>query len=194
MDSPKVRLIFTTQYLKSLVGPVGESKRDADWWGPPLDQEESALMATIVRTDYLRWAAALNLSPVPVDVFGWVQEAEGRTELGSPRSNATPLYDTQKIVIPLIPSQTREDGMIQPEFPPSAWDGKPPVWPRWRLDLLHEVVHQVENDRLQLWTGREDVGTYRLALASVSDLLQAVAPATLDELVNLTIPGVVNNA
>jgi len=184
------------EFLKSVVSSNADEQRDRDDSGPPLGDGEVARMREIVTADYHEWVEALGMEPVPLDVYGYCKTSDAKTQYGTSVTNGTPGYCEPKgaptspariIVLPLWPRPTREQGTVQPEFPPSSWEESPQVWPEWRSSLLHEVVHQLEDKVLHIWSGEENPKTYLQALEEVAARLNRITPVTLDELQMLTL-------
>lgn len=183
------------EFLKSLI-PDTAQRRICDDSGPPLDEKEVTHMREIVTADYLSWAKALGLEPIPLDVYGYCKTSDAKTNYGTSVTNGTPGYCEPKgmpgshariIVMPLWPQPTREQGMDLPGFPPGSWEEKPPTWPEWRTNLLHELVHQLEDKVLHIWTGEENPKTYLQALEEAAARLNRITTVTLDELQMLTL-------
>jgi hypothetical protein len=172
-------------FLKTIVAPQTEMERGSP--APPLDNEEIGRMRKIVSADYDKWVRALGLRPVPLDVYGYYKTSDAKTQHGTSVTNSIPGYDGCKIVLPLAPDVTRQDGIVEPDFPPTSWDGKPPAWPTWRVDLLHEVVHQVEDQVLGLWSGKENLLTYSQAIDNAAAHLSRIKAVTPVELQLLTV-------
>jgi hypothetical protein len=194
MDNPQNSAKFSQQpegkrieFLKGLVSPKADEQRDSDDSGPPLGDEEVTRIREIVTADYDKWAKALRLEPVPLDVYGYRKTSDAKTQHGTSVTNGTPGYNGRIIVMPLWPKTTREQGMVLPEFPPSSWEEKPPTWPEWRTNLLHEVVHQLEDQILHIWSGKENLKTYLQALEQVAASLSHITAVTPGELQMLTL-------
>lgn len=175
------------EFLKRLIPDTAE-RRIPDDSGPPLDEKEVTHMRGIVTADYLSWVKALEMEPVPLDVYGYCRTSDAKTQHGTSVTNGTPGYNGSIIVMPLWPKPTREQGMDLPAFPPESWEEKPPTWPEWRTNLLHELVHQLEHRVLNIWTGEENPHTYYKALVEAAVRLSLIKKVTLDELRMLTWP------
>ena len=75
-------------------------------------------------------------------------------------------------------------------FPPVSWDKMNPGWPRWRLDLWHEVLHQVEHDIFDSWEGGEEHGeSYMRAIQYAVTKLNALKALTERDLRVLALGG-----
>ena len=184
------------EFLKGLVSPKIDNQPDNDDSGPPLGDEELRRMREIVTADYNRWVEALGMNPVPLDVYGYCKTSDAKTQHGTAVTNGTPGYCEPKdtpdshariLVMPLWPRPTREQGMVLPEFPPSSWRENQQMWPEWRTNLLHEVVHQLEDKVLYIWSGEENPKTYVQALKEAAARLNRITVVTLDELQMLTL-------
>lgn len=203
MDNPQHSPKFRQQpegkriaFLKDLVSSNAHEQRDSDDSGPPLGDEEVARMLEIVTSDYDGWVEALGMEAVPLDVYGYCKTSDAKTQHGTSVTNGAPGYCEPKgtpgshariIVMPLWPRPTREQGMVLPEFPPRSWGESPQMWPEWRTNLLHEVVHQLEDKVLHIWSGEENPKTYLQALKEAAARLNRITTVTLDELQMLTL-------
>ncbi len=184
------------EFLKGLISPEADDQRASDDSEPPLGDGELTRMREIVTADYDRWVKALGMEPVPLDVYGYCKTSDAKTQHGTSVTNGTPGYCEPKgtsgshariIVMPLWPKPTREQGMVLQEFPPSSWEESPQMWPEWRTNLLHEVVHQLEDKILHIWSGEENPKTYLEALKEAAARLSPIKAVTLDELQMLTL-------
>lgn len=124
---------------------------------------------TLIRKEYQNLCEQLDLDPIPLDVYEYEAGSDEETELGTPKRNSAAGYSQEKLVLPLtdeaMPS-TRD-----PSFPPRTWKRMDPVeWPIWRIELWHEVVHQVEDQKLDNWSpGHEHDDSWSEAIGYVSD-------------------------
>src|SRR6266571_2720646 len=123
-----------------------------------LSNHEFESVKDAANSDYKHLCQLLGLSPVPIDVFLPSKESTNRTPLGTPMNNFTPLYDSEKVVLPVVAGASGQMVSDNLAFPPVSWDKMNPGWPRWRLDLWHEVLHQVEHDIFDSWEGGEEHG------------------------------------
>ena len=183
---------FCALWSKGWGPPVIDERRDSDDSGPPLCDEEFTRMREIVSAEYDKWVKALGLEPVPLDVYGYCKTSDVKTQHGTDVTNGTPGYDGHIIVMPLWPKTTREQGIVLPEFPPSSWRESPQIWPEWRTNLLHEVVHQLEDKVLHIWSGEENPRTYLEALKEAAARLSRIKTVALDDLETLTWPQLTN--
>lgn len=112
---------------------------------------------TVIRAEYARLCNCLGLLPIPLDVYVSDPDAgqDVKTPLGSPLVNAEPCYSGTKrlMVLPLCDGNDWPAQM--PAFPPTDWSKHASDWPIWRIELWHEVVHQVSNDVLRAWDPKE---------------------------------------
>lgn len=196
-QAPKEKRI---EFLKDLMALQDHEQHENDDWRRPLSDEEVSQMREIITADYFRWVTALGLTPVPLDVYGCCGTSIATTQHGTSLSNGTPGYgkpqnatscDARIIVMPLTPALTREEGTVIPGFPPDSWKEELPIWPGWRTNLLHELVHQLEDQILHIWSGKENPHTYYKALEEAAARLNPVRTVTLDELRMLTWPQIV---
>jgi hypothetical protein len=112
----------------------------------------------IVRAEYQRLCNCLGLIPVPLDVYVCDDSTQPSTTtpLGFHVANCDPLYSGTKRLM-AVPLTDAEDSwpVTLPSFPPLALLKQSDEWPAWRIELWHEVVHQVSNDVLAAWDPRE---------------------------------------
>ena len=141
----------------------------------PLNEGEVERLRQIVNDDYEKLVAAFGLTPVPLDVYSYSESPDAKTRLGTPVANCTPLYDLYKIVLPLHPSTVRDEGIADMQYPLSCWDMFSPAWPKWRMDLWHEVLHQVEDQIYDTWEGGEIHGpSYMRAIVYAAARLKPI--------------------
>ena len=97
-----------------------------------------------IRDEYARLCVRLAMPPVPLDIFICDDEASAdeRTQLGSvvrvcdARYGGTPRI----LAVPLCKGDDEPRAIAG--WPPPDWDKQGLLWPAWRIDLWHEVVHQ----------------------------------------------------
>jgi hypothetical protein len=153
-----------------------------------LSNQEIETVRTAAQSDYENLCGLFGLSPVPVDVFSPSKQSTDRTPHGTPVNNFTPLYDTEKVVLPIVVGASGKMVLDNFVFPPVSWDKMSPEWPRWRLDLWHEVLHQVEHDILKTWTGGEVHGeSYMKAIRAAVERLNPVKAINEEELKRLVL-------
>jgi len=153
-----------------------------------LSNEEFGSVIDAAKSDYEHLCHLFGLRPVPLDVFLPSRVLTNRTPLGTPVNNFTPLYDTQKVVLPIVVGASSKMVFDTLVFPPVSWDTMNPEWPRWRLDLWHEVVHQVEKDIFDSWEGGEKHGeSYMRAIKYAVQKLNDVKPIAFEDLRKLTL-------
>jgi len=102
-----------------------------------------------IRADYLRLCGTFSLRSVPLDIYVVDDGSIDTTAFGTLRCNGTPGYDGQLIVIPVDPGDPGAINKLADEYPPSNFDRN--RWQHWRIELWHEVTHQVQDQTLQLW-------------------------------------------
>jgi len=114
---------------------------------------------SVIRAEYQRLCNVLGLTPVPLDIYIYVSnpdtDAETATAFGTSLRNATPCYSGTKRIIILPMCDGDEHPERLPPFPPFTWLKHDDAWPVWRIELWHEVVHQVSNDLLSSWNPKE---------------------------------------
>lgn len=98
-----------------------------------------------IAAEYTVLCAALGITPVTLDVFE-VDDDPTSTSLsqhGNRLSDGNARYSASKkvLVLPLCDGDPKPTGPVS--FPPSGLSKWSAEWPSWRIDLWHEVVHQV---------------------------------------------------
>jgi hypothetical protein len=110
-----------------------------------------------VQKDYDELCARLGIDGIPLDIYPFVLGGEEQSLLGTSTGNGTALYDGTKIVLPIF-DNSLDEHTGSPDFPPAKWDPLTSVWPVWRIELWHEVCHQVEDKLLGCWQPRVEGG------------------------------------
>ena len=135
-----------------------------------------------IATEYGRLCQILGLKPVVLDVFRIIDGSSEATPAGSmTRGRADAAYGKGFVVIPVdgLPIEVKA-------FPPRDWRLFGDEWPSWRVDVWHEVVHQVQDQRfgmLRRDDGREGhANGWPEALAVVAAAFDADA-SSLEHLV-----------
>jgi hypothetical protein len=137
----------------------------------------------IVESDYQSLCRVIGIKPVPLDVYEFSANSEERTPLGTPLKNATPLYDSRIVVIPVVPEMVEEYAAAPAKFPPNSWDKFSKAWPQWRIELWHEVLHQIEHHVLNAWKDGEHHGeSYKHAIEIAANKLSSIADVTPEKL------------
>lgn len=115
------------------------------------DAAESA-----IRAEYRRLCEAFGLSPVPLEIYVCDDESTETTPHGFPVANCDPLYSgTQKLMAVPLTSAEDQWPTVAPSFPPTEFAKHSADWPVWRIELWHEVIHQVSNDITNTWDPKE---------------------------------------
>lgn len=115
-----------------------------------------SLAELVVRAEYQRLCNYLGLVPVPLDVYVCnAEDSSGSTtSLGTLIANCDPLYSgTKRLMVLPFTDASDQWPVALPAFPPPSWLKH--EWPVWRIELWHEVVHQVSNDLLAGWNPTE---------------------------------------
>lgn len=114
------------------------------------------IAADVIRTEYQRLRVLFGLTPVMLDVYVCDTTSSETTSLGSPVANCDPLYSgtRSQIVQPLTSAEDQWPSVL-PLFPPTTFTKLSDVWPAWRIELWHEVVHQVSHDICGAWDPKE---------------------------------------
>jgi hypothetical protein len=109
-----------------------------------LDQARVA----IIKAEYTQLCHVLGLREVPLDIYhpqGVDDDGDATTSLGLDARVTDAAYSGVRklLLLPLCPNDLPEE---LPDFPPATWEK--PYWQAWRIDLWHEVVHQVSDEVL----------------------------------------------
>lgn len=92
----------------------------------------------LINDEYSNLCKALSVSPVPRGSIDCrvVPDSE---------LYARPGFKPGCLRFPFYQGDLDNTPDYQPVFPPSTWDpSNPNEWPLWRIELWHEVCHQVE--------------------------------------------------
>ena len=102
----------------------------------------------IIRAEHERLCNVAGLVPVPLDVYVCDAEAPPteKTALGLPIANSDPCYSGSVRLMALPLCEGNEWPTTISGFPPRGLDKHSDEWPVWRIEIWHEVVHQVTND------------------------------------------------
>lgn len=109
-----------------------------------------------IRVEYRRLCGIFGLSQIALDVYVCDESSTATTSLGFPLANCDPLYSGTKnqIALPLTSAMDQWPTVV-PTFPPASLAKVADEWPVWRIELWHEVVHQVSNDICKAWNPKE---------------------------------------
>jgi hypothetical protein len=136
----------------------------------------------LVRQDYEQLCQAAGLTPVPLEI---VQIVEGTEQINTHRDRLHyphAGYDQHVIHLPFheVELDMFPDTPAPFTPPQNHWDplfGQ--TWPKWRIDLWHEAIHQYVDQALHQWTpGNRHDGPWHPATEQVAARLN-VTPATL---------------
>lgn len=155
MTKPLKPIKLTIKDIKGIVGDSGPVVQAGEEETVIPDDELADILAK-AKADYEHLCRALELHPVPLDIYCPSKKSDEKTLLGTQIKNFTPGFNPKAIILPIVPgtiNHTKEQAF---PFPPSTWDSIRPEWPRWRLDLWHETLHQIENDVLNSWDGSNE--------------------------------------
>lgn len=106
-------------------------------------EEDFQALCSRIDTEYARMCHVLQLDLLPLDIALATEE------------DASGGFNGSVIVIRPDPYDLGREAEEPPVFPPVTWNINDPAhpneWPQWRMELLHEVVHQVQLQRFQNW-------------------------------------------
>lgn len=123
----------------------------------------------IIAAEYEALCGRLGLEPVVLDVYRIVGGSHAETDHGTKLGNAAAAYGRGKVAIPLD-----QGDVVEPRvFPPADWRRMSTEWPTWRIDLWHEVCHQVQDRALGLWDPNDGAEGHRLGWAEARELVAA---------------------
>jgi hypothetical protein len=175
MDAPAKPTSNLFAWIKREVQPRTEEQLGPERSEAPLNDREVESLRQIVNDDYEKLVTVLGLTPVPLDVYSYSASSDAKTRFGTSLTNCTPLYDLYKIVLPLHPSTVRDEGIADMQCPPACWNMFSTAWPKWRIDLWHEVLHQVEDQIYDTWEGGEIHGpSYIRAIFYAAEKLKPI--------------------
>jgi len=106
----------------------------------------------LIQNEYYHLCKKLDLNPLPLDIYIVNLKSTENTQLGTSYNNATPLYTRKLLVLPVFRGDLEVLYDQTHTFPPMTWDKIHPVeWPIWRIELWHEICHQVEDQLIGEW-------------------------------------------
>jgi len=122
-----------------------------------------------VEKEYELLCKKLELAPIKLDIYRYNTNSNETTSLGTSILNATPLFTPDLIVLPQDQETDLSNHTLN--FPPANWCKFNELeWPQWRIELWHEVVHQVEYQIIEEWiAGVEQKDAWEKAIAYVAD-------------------------
>jgi hypothetical protein len=96
-----------------------------------------------IREEYGKLCNLLGMQEVTLDIYMCDEEAppSQKTPSGTALRNSHPGYSGDRKLIAL--PQVDDLRVDQPEFPPVDW--RKSNWPVWRIELWHEVIHQLSD-------------------------------------------------
>lgn len=112
-------------------------------------------LQTLVQQDYELLCHATGLTPVPLEICRIVEGTEELDAHGERLLHPHAGYDQHVIHLPFHDLELEMFSQTLPTFPPpqNQWDplfGQ--TWPKWRIDLWHEAIHQYVDQVLHQWT------------------------------------------
>lgn len=122
-----------------------------------------------IRVDYEHLCGEFSLLPVTLDIY-LVEEKSNATSLHNTLlKNETPAYNGRLMVIPINPADLTVLYTLRSEYPPSTFDAG--VWQQWRIELWHEVAHQLQDQRLKLWNKHDGADGHKAGWMEALELL-----------------------
>lgn len=110
----------------------------------------------LVQADYEELCLRVGLPPAPLDIYEIIENCADLTKHGMRKSYPYAGYDQKVIHLPFYDVEIDMFGDMRPPFlpPERQWDMRfNHIWPKWRIDLWHEVIHQYEHQVLHQWRG-----------------------------------------
>jgi hypothetical protein len=100
----------------------------------------------LIRSEYSNLCKALSLQQVDTDIYIVQPNSKQTTQFGTSLMNDTPQYGPGLLILPLMRADLEACPEQSPAFPPTVWNKHHLYeWPVWRIELWHEVCHQVED-------------------------------------------------
>ena len=99
-----------------------------------------------IQAEYERLRALLGLPALTLDIYEHNPESTDQTESGTPIASGDPAFSASQNIIrlPVCPGDTLPTE--KPQFP-VAWSKRQSEWDPWRIELWHEVIHQLSAHR-----------------------------------------------
>lgn len=109
-----------------------------------------------IRREYEKLCVLVGMDAVPLDLYTYSPETPGRTtEHGTSFANGDPAYSGTLRLIVLPVDRDPERQLDDTGFPPTDFHKNGNCWPSWRIELWHEVVHQVSDTVFGKWNPKE---------------------------------------
>jgi hypothetical protein len=122
-----------------------------------------------IRADYDALCRQFGLHAVPLDIYVVDEASSARTGHGTQLKNATPAYNGRLIIIPVEQGDLNVLYDLQNEYPPKLFEVV--AWQPWRVELWHEVAHQLQDQKLNKWNKNDDADGHALGWNEALDLL-----------------------
>jgi hypothetical protein len=103
----------------------------------------------VIRADYADLLHTLGLADVPLDIYVVDDDSRERTEHGTERRNGTPGYNGRVVVLPVERGDLEVLGVLNRPYPPTNFERL--RWHAWRVDLWHEITHQLQHQKLRMF-------------------------------------------
>jgi hypothetical protein len=99
-----------------------------------------------IADEYGQLCKRLGLAPVRLDAYVYDLDVSADVKTDhDPEVRSDTADFSEKHSIIMLPIDDR-DALLRPiTFPPRAWGKHDEDWPLWRIELWHEVVHQVSS-------------------------------------------------
>lgn len=150
----------------------------------------------VIDKEYDRLCVRLRLSHLPLDAYIYDVEAppDVKTSQGTEVRNEMAGFSERGAII-ILPMDDRDALARETTFPPPTLDRHDAEWPLWRIELWHEVIHQLSSQlgvydheepghRMatgQFWTARGHGDGWLRAIEHAAREFE-VAPIQLEEL------------
>lgn len=124
----------------------------------------------LIKSEYHNLCKALSLQQVDLDIYIVQPDSTQSSQFGTPFKNATAAYKPGLLVLPLCNGDFGVIHEQSPVFPPTTWRKNDPVeWPVWRIELWHEVCHQIVDQVFHAWSLKNQHGeSWRKAIDFVA--------------------------
>ncbi len=100
-----------------------------------------------IEDDYSSVCSTLKLKPDLLDIYEYKIDSDNMTQHDTALRDTFAAYYPSKLTLPIADDGNASDNI--PIFPPTDWRRLNSYqWPPWRIDLWHEIVHQVEDQIL----------------------------------------------
>lgn len=131
----------------------------------------------LIKIDYFKLCSHVKLESIDLDVHLYDSNSDTKSDYGLDVNVPWPAYSPEVIALPVAAGDIEVYANQGPPFPPGEWNKlNSQNWPVWRIELWHEVVHQIEDQVLGIWKpGSDNDKTWRKAASKLAETFNVSA-------------------